>query len=79
MKKGVLINLTPKIRLRVEQLLECWNNLFVLKQEFGNCPHCPTIQVIISPQLSCDFSAGVRNSSFSTRVSGNTAATICNG
>jgi hypothetical protein len=21
-----------------EQLLECWNKLFALKQEFGNCP-----------------------------------------
>ncbi len=44
MKKGVLINLTPNVRLRVEQLLECWNNLFILKQEFGNRPHWPTIE-----------------------------------
>ena len=24
-------------------MLKCWNKLFTLKQEFGNCPECPTI------------------------------------
>ena len=31
-----------------KKLLECWNRIFALKQEFGNCPEWPTIQTSVA-------------------------------
>jgi len=50
--------------------VECHYKLFTLKQEFGNCPECPTTKSILSPNFGYDLSARVRSIPLFTREFG---------